>query len=99
MGWLIAPSCVSSRFLTVSATRVSVPADAPVFPRPVVLLIRVSPDGATLEARIYGAASNVETFNTQALDMAQMLRWNPATKNSEPVEAWVQQQFVPERQP
>jgi hypothetical protein len=91
--------CWDTRPTPLSATRVPVPADAPIFPRPVVLLIRVSPDGATLEARIYGGASNVETFNTQALDMARLLRWNPATKNSEPVEAWVQQQFVPERQP
>ncbi|HXF95552.1 MAG TPA: TonB family protein, partial [Gemmatimonadales bacterium] len=81
----------------LSSTFIPVPADAPVFPRPAILLIHVSAEGTTLEARIYGP-SNVETFNLQALDMARALRWNPATKNGEPADAWIQWQFVPQRQ-
>jgi hypothetical protein len=30
--------------------------------------------------------------------MAKSLRWNPAQKNGDPVDAWVQQRFVPVRQ-
>ena len=89
--------CWDTRPAPLSPTFVPVAADAPVFPRPAILLIRVSPSGATLDARIFGA-SNVETFNTQALDMARALRWNPATKSGEPAEAWIQWQFVPQRQ-
>jgi TonB family protein len=74
-----------------------VAADATIFPREAILLLHVSREGATLEARIYGG-SNLDTFNNQALDMAKSLRWNPAQKNGDPVDAWVQQRFVPVRQ-
>jgi len=42
--------------------------------------------------------SNLATFNDQAMDMARNLRWNPAQKNGEPVDAWVQWPFQPVRQ-
>jgi TonB family protein len=71
--------------------------DATVFPRAAILLVRVSRNGTTMEARVY-APSNVETFNNEALDMAKNLRWNPAQKNGEPTEAWVQWPFQPVRQ-
>jgi TonB family protein len=89
--------CWDTRPSPLSSTFVPVPADAPIFPRPAILLIHVSQNGETLEARIFGS-SNVETFNTQALDMARALRWNPATKNGDPTDAWIQVQFVPQRQ-
>jgi TonB family protein len=57
----------------------------------------VSRDGTTLEARVF-VPSNVETFNNDALEMAKRLRWNPAQKNGEPTEAWVQWPFQPVRQ-
>ena len=41
---------------------------------------------------------DVATFTTQALDLARQLRFNPAQKNGEPVESWVQVQFQPVRQ-
>ncbi len=90
--------CFDSRPTPLSPTFVPVPADATVFPRPAILLIHVSADGTTLSARIFGPGSNVETFNTQALDMAKTLRWNPAQKNGEPTDAWVQWPFQPLRQ-
>jgi len=74
-----------------------VAADAAIFPRQTILLIKVSREGTTLESRVY-APSNVETFNNEARDMARTLRWNPAQKNGEPVEAWVQWPFQPVRQ-
>jgi len=89
--------CFDSRPVPLSSTLMPVPADAPVFPRQAILLIKVSRDGTTLEARVF-VASNVDTFNNEALDMAKNLRWNPAQKNGEPVESWVQWRFQPVRQ-
>jgi len=89
--------CFDTRPVPLSTTRIPVAADATIFPRQAILLLHVSRDGATLEARVYGR-SNLDTFNNQALDMAKSLRWNPAQKNGDPVDAWVQQPFVPERQ-
>jgi TonB family protein len=89
--------CFDSRPVPLSPTLIPVSQDAPVFPRQSILLIRVSRNGTTMEARVY-AASNVETFNNEALDMARNLRWNPAQKNGEPTEAWVQWPFQPVRQ-
>jgi len=89
--------CFDTRPLPLSATSIPVAADAPVFPRQAILLIKVSRDGRTVEARVY-VPSNVDTFNNEALDMAKNLRWNPAQKNGEPVEAWVQWPFQPVRQ-
>jgi len=89
--------CFDSRPAPLSATRIPVPDDAPIFPRQAILLIKVSRDGTTLEARVF-VPSNVETFNNDALEMAKRLRWNPAQKNGEPTEAWVQWPFQPVRQ-
>jgi len=88
--------CFDRRPGPLSATLIPVQADATIFPRPVILLVHVSRDGETLEARVY-APSNVETFNNDALEMAKRLRWNPAQKNGEPVDAWVQWPFQPMR--
>jgi hypothetical protein len=81
--------CFDARPVPLSATTVPLPANTPVVPRPAILMVHVSADGATLEARIF-AGSNVETFNSQALDLARALRWNPATKNGDAVDAWTQ---------
>jgi eukaryotic-like serine/threonine-protein kinase len=89
--------CFDTRPIPLTPTFIPVPADAPVTPRPAILLLKVSRDGRTLEARVY-VPSNVATFNDAAVDMAKNLRWNPAQKNGEPVEAWVQWQFPPVRQ-
>jgi serine/threonine-protein kinase len=89
--------CFDRRPAPLSATLIPVQADATIFPRAVILLVHVSRDGETLEARVY-APSNVETFNNDALEMAKRLRWNPAQKNGEPTDAWVQWPFQPVRQ-
>ena len=88
--------CFDTRPVPLSPTRIPVPADATIFPRQAILLILVSREGATLEARVFGP-SNLDTFNNEALDMAKNLRWNPAQKNGEPVDAWVQWPFQPVR--
>ncbi len=89
--------CWDTRPVPLSSTVIPVPQDAPVFPRQAILLIRVSRNGTTMEARVF-VPSNVDTFNNEALDMAKNLRWNPAQKNGEPAEAWVQWRFQPVRQ-
>jgi TonB family protein len=89
--------CFDSRPVPLSPTLIPVASDAPIFPRQAILLVRVSRNGTTMEARVF-VPSNVETFNNEALDMARNLRWNPAQKNGEPTEAWVQWPFQPVRQ-
>ena len=89
--------CFDTRPVPLSPTLIPVAADAPIFPRQAILLVRVSRNGTTQEARVF-VPSNVETFNNEALDMARNLRWNPAQKNGEPTEAWVQWPFQPVRQ-
>ena len=89
--------CFDTRPVPLSPTLIPVTSDAPIFPRQAILLLRVSRNGTTMEARVF-VPSNVETFNNQALDMARNLRWNPAQKNGEPTEAWVQWPFQPVRQ-
>jgi serine/threonine protein kinase len=89
--------CFDTRPVPLSPTLIPVGPDAPIFPRQAILLLRVSRNGTTMEARVF-VPSNVETFNNEALDMARNLRWNPAQKNGEPTEAWVQWPFQPVRQ-
>jgi len=89
--------CFDTRPLPLSPTLIPVAADAAIIPRQAILLVRVSRNGTTMEARVF-VPSNVETFNNEALDMARNLRWNPAQKNGEPAEAWVQWPFQPVRQ-
>jgi serine/threonine-protein kinase len=89
--------CFDTKPIPLQPTFVPIPADATETPRPAILLIQVSSDGLTLEVREF-VGSNVVTFTNQAIDMAKTLRWQPAQKNGDPVEAWVQYQFLPRRQ-
>ena len=70
--------------------------DATETPRLAILLVKVSREGETLEARVF-VGSNVPTFTNAALDLAKGLRWNPAQKNGEAVDAWTQLQVLPQR--
>jgi hypothetical protein len=88
--------CFDTRPLPLSLTRIPVQVDASIFPRQAILLIHVSREGTTLEVRVF-VPSNLDTFNNDALDMAKNLRWNPAQRNGEPVDAWVQWAFQPMR--
>ncbi len=89
--------CFDTRPVPLSSTVVPVPGDIPIVPREAILLFHVSHSGETIETRMF-VRSNVDTFNDQALDLARNLRWNPAQKNGEPVDAWVQWPFKPVRQ-
>jgi eukaryotic-like serine/threonine-protein kinase len=90
-------ACFDTRPAPLSAPYIFLPAEATETPRLAILLVKVSPEGTTLEARVF-MASNVPTFTTQALDLAKQLRWTPAQKNGEPVVAWTQLQVLPQRQ-
>jgi TonB family protein len=87
--------CFDSRPVPLSSTFITIPADAPM-PRQTILYIKVSRDGKTIEARVL-SSSNEEGFNQQALDLARTLQWNPAQKDGEPVDAWVQWPVRPVR--
>jgi hypothetical protein len=90
--------CFDTRPVAQVATTIPIPADAPMMPREAILYVKVSAEGATVTARVF-IRSNDEAFNQQALDLARTVRWNPAQKNGEPVEAWTQLRVVPVRQP
>jgi len=89
--------CFDAKPIPLQPTFIRIPAEATETPRAAILLIKVSSDGATLEVREF-VGSNVVTFTNQAMDMAKTLRWQPAQKDGEPVEAWVQYQFLPRRE-
>jgi len=78
------------------ATFITLAPDATEVPRRVILSVHVSPAGATLETRVV-LASDVDSITSRAVDMAKGLQWTPAMKSGQPVEAWIQQQFVPRR--
>ena len=89
--------CFDTKPIPLQPTFIRIPADATETPRAAILLIKVSSEGSTLEVREF-VGSNVVTFTNQAIDMAKTLRWQPAQKNGDPVDAWVQYQFLPRRE-
>ena len=62
--------CFDTRPTPLSAPYIFLPADATETPRLAILLVKVSREGTTLDARVF-MASNVPTFTTQALDLAK----------------------------
>jgi serine/threonine-protein kinase len=90
-------ACFDTRPAPLSAPYIFLPADATETPHLAILLVKVSREGTTLEARVF-MASNVPTFTTQAIDFAKQLHWTPAQKDGEPVVAWTQLQVLPQRQ-
>ena len=89
--------CFDTKPIPLQPTFIRIPAEATETPRAAILLIKVSSEGSTLEVREF-VGSNMATFTNQAIDMAKTLRWQPAQKNGDPVDAWVQYQFLPRRE-
>ncbi|HMA44055.1 MAG TPA: protein kinase [Gemmatimonadales bacterium] len=89
-------ACFDTRPAPLTAPYVTLAPDATETPRLAILLVKVSREGATLEARVF-VPSNVATFTNAALDLAKGLRWNPATKKDEAVDAWTQLQVLPQK--
>ena len=77
------------------ALALPMPADASVVPTPELLLLRVSRDGVTDTAKVLFHSIYVKTFDDAAMDMARSLRWHPARKHGDAVQAWVQWEFRP----
>jgi serine/threonine-protein kinase len=90
-------SCFDTRPAPLVAPRVPLPAGTTDMPRLVIVLVHVSQDGTTADARVL-TPSNDTAFTQLALDFAKQLKWTPAQKNGEPVDAWTQQQILPLRQ-
>ena len=90
-------SCFDSRPAPLVAPRVPLPAGTTDTPRLVIVLVHVSQDGSTVDARVL-TPSNDTAFTSLALEFARQLKWTPAQKNGEPVDAWTQQQILPSRQ-
>ena len=90
-------SCFDSRPAPLAAPRVPLPAGTTDTPRLVIVLVHVSQDGSTVDARVL-TPSNDTAFTALALEFARQLKWTPAQKNGEPVDAWTQQQILPSRQ-
>jgi hypothetical protein len=88
--------CFDTRPTPLTAPFIFLAPDAEM-PRRAILLVHVSADGTTVDVRPF-SPSNVESFNIQAQDLASNLRWSPALKDGDPVEAWVQLQVLPQRQ-
>jgi hypothetical protein len=90
-------SCFDTRPAPLAAPRVPLPAGTTDVPRLVIVLVHVAQDGSTVEARVL-TPSNDSTFTALALEFVKQLKWTPAQKNGEPVDAWTQQQVLPQRQ-
>jgi len=85
--------CFDTKASPQVATFLPVPPDAQVV-RPAIFWIKVSRDGKALEVRLI-TTSGAMAFDQNAMDFARTIDWNPAQKNGEPVDAWVQAQFRP----
>src|SRR5207247_10277526 len=68
--------CFDTRPVPLSPTRIPIAPDATMVPRQAILLIRVSREGTTLEARVFGP-SNLEASDNESLGMDKTRRWNP----------------------
>jgi serine/threonine protein kinase len=89
-------SCFDSRPTPLGSLIIQLPPDAVDIPRPTILLVHVSADGETLDARVF-SKSNMESFDAQALDLAKSMKWSPARKDGNAVESFAQVQVVPRK--
>ena len=74
------------------ALALPMPADASFTPSPVLLLLKVSRSGGTIEATVM-FPSDVDEFTDAAVHMAKSLKWRSALKHGEAVEAFVVWEF------
>jgi serine/threonine-protein kinase len=81
-----------------STGNLEVPLDASVSgrPRPVLLWVRVGPDGSARQVQSDPRAGGDPSFVVLARGFARQQRYRPALKNGQPVEAWFQFRFVPQ---
>lgn len=89
--------CYDVRPRPVGPTFVPVPADWPRLPSSTRLMVRVSPNGQTMEVRELRPSDNPE-FESLARRFAANTDWHPATKDGRPVAGWTPWEFRPVQQ-
>ena len=89
-------ACYDVRPRPVEPTRVTVPAGWAQLPSSSRLLIRVSPQGKTLEVRGLRPSDNRD-FEALVRQFAAGIDWHPATKDGRPVMGWTRWEFRPAR--
>jgi PEGA domain/Gram-negative bacterial TonB protein C-terminal len=89
-------ACYDQRPQPTVQTVIQVSGDT--LPRQSILLVHVSREGNTVEARVF-AASDRQSFDVQALGLVGKMRWIPATKNGQQVDAWVLMGVIPSATP
>ncbi|HEU4569363.1 MAG TPA: protein kinase [Gemmatimonadales bacterium] len=89
-------SCFDEAPRNADETPPAVPTDDPGMQvaRAPIFWFRVGTDGTTREVRVL-RPSNDPNFQALALRYARAMRWRPATKNGDEVEAWAQRQLPP----
>ena len=87
--------CFDQRPRPVNPPFVPLTAEIEGTPRSSVLLIKVSPDGRSLEVRQFNP-SNDAAFERLARQYATTMEWRPATKGGAPVIGWTQMAFPPQ---
>jgi len=87
-------ACYDIRPRPVGPTFVTVPAGWAQLPSSSRLLVRVSPEGKTLEVRGLRPSDNRD-FEALARQFAVGIDWRPATKDGQPVMGWTPWEFRP----
>jgi len=86
--------CWDSRAVPVAPPRVPVPAAMTPLPDPVIMAVKVNPDGSTAGVAVV-RASNSPEFNDLAARYAIAMHWTPAKKAGVPVPGWTQIRLEP----
>jgi serine/threonine-protein kinase len=93
-GYNLNRGCFDQRPRPVNPPFVPLTAEIEGTPRSSVLLIKVSPEGKSLEVRPFNP-SNDAAFERLARQYAATMEWRPATKDGNPVMGWTQMAFPP----
>jgi len=93
-------SCFHTRPVALDGQFVPLPEGTPAWPtgspQPSIIYVNVTAEGQA--ARVMGAKpSNDPVFHIAAMQYARSTRYKPATKDGQPVSAWVQIPFLPKR--
>jgi len=86
--------CWDTRAVPVAPPRVPVPASMTPLPDPVIMAVKVNPDGSTAGVAVV-RASNDPDFNDLAARFAIAMHWTPAKKAGVPVPGWTQIRLEP----
>jgi eukaryotic-like serine/threonine-protein kinase len=88
-------ACYDSPPLPLGSNRIPPPAGTQGVPSVVVVVVKVSRQGATLAVRTR-QPSNEPSFTEAVENYVQAMKWTPAMRDGQPVEGWTQAAFVPD---